>query len=265
MSKLKWDETGERLYETGLDHGILYIMSGNGAYSDGIAWNGLISVTESPTGAEATPLYADNIKYLNLIAAEDFGATIEAYSYPSEFRQCDGNVIPIPGVTMGQQARKTFGLCYRTKMGNDIQGDEYGYKLHLIYCALAAPSERAYQTINDSPEAITFSWTITTTPIAVPDKKPTSCISIDSTKTDPELFKLLEDLICGRDAIPGDIRHAPVPEITPHLPSPDAVVEIIETGSLYRSVYETLRDSSGQPILDSAGDSIQARRMELIA
>ena len=200
MSKLKWDETGKRFYETGVDHVTLYPIDAAGAYSKGVAWNGVTEITESPSGAEANPLYADNIKYLNLIAAEDFGATIGAYTYPDEFEACDGSAEIAPGVTIGQQSRKVFGLAYRTKKGNDVDGQDHGYKLHLIYGALAAPSERGYQTVNDNPEAITFSWTVTTTPVDVPGFKPTASLTIDSTKTDAAKLAALEAILYGTDA-----------------------------------------------------------------
>ena len=174
MSKLVWDKTGERLYETGVDHGVLYPIQAGGLYNKGVAWNGLTAVTESPSGAEASPIYADNIKYLNLMSAEEFGATIEAYTYPDEFAECDGSAEIATGVTIGQQARKVFGLSYRTVIGNDVDSNDYGYKLHLIYGALAAPSEKGYTTINDSPEAITFSWEVSTTPVNVTGFKPTA-------------------------------------------------------------------------------------------
>ena len=199
MSKLVWDQTGERYYETGVKMGVLYPQEG-GAYPKGVVWNGLTAVTESPSGAEATALYADDIKYLNLISTEEFGATIEAYTYPDEFAQCDGSAALMPGVMLGQQTRKTFGLCYRTTLGNDVDGNEYGYKLHLIYGALAAPSEKAYATINDSPEAITFSWEVSTTPVNVTGYKPTACITIDSTKVDEAALALLEEVLYGTDS-----------------------------------------------------------------
>ena len=198
MSKLVWDKTGERFYETGVKNGVLYIPT-NGVYSKGVAWNGLTAVTESPSGAEATALYADDIKYLNLMSAEEFGATIEAYTYPDEFAQCDGSAALVDGVMLGQQKRSTFGLCYRTTIGNDTDGNDHGYKLHLIYGCLAAPSEKAYATINDSPEAITFSWEVTTTPVSVAGFKPTSCITIDSTKADEAKLKALEAVLYGTD------------------------------------------------------------------
>lgn len=197
MAKIVWDESGKRLYETGVKNGVLYIQDETGAYNKGVAWNGLTAVTESPSGAEATPLYADDIKYLELFSAEEFGATIEAYTYPEEFEACDGSASLGIGVTIGQQDRKTFGLCYRTVLGNDVKSNEYGYKLHLIYGAKAAPSEKGYQTINDSPEAITFSWEVTTTPVNVAGFKPTASVTIDSTKIDPEKLKKIEDMLYG--------------------------------------------------------------------
>ena len=200
MSKLVWDTTGDKTYETGLDHGVLYPITSEGTYTPGVAWNGLSSVSESPSGAEANAIYADNIKYLNLYSAEEFGATVEAYTYPTEWEECDGSASIANGVVLGQQERKTFGLCYRTVLGNDVGGDKYGYKLHLIYGAKASPSERQYQTINDSPEAITFSWEITTTPVNVTGHKPVSCITIDSTKADPAKLKNLEDILYGTNA-----------------------------------------------------------------
>lgn len=200
MAKIVWDESGKRLYETGVKNGVLYIQDENGAYNKGVAWNGLTAVTESPSGAEATPLYADDIKYLELFSAEEFGATIEAYTYPEEFEACDGSASLGTGVTIGQQDRKTFGLCYRTVLGNDVKSNEYGYKLHLIYGAKAAPSEKGYQTINDSPEAITFSWEVTTTPVNVAGFKPTASVTIDSTKIDSEKLKKIEDMLYGEGA-----------------------------------------------------------------
>lgn len=198
--KIVWDDTGKRLYETGVSHGVLYPQETGGTYLKGVAWNGLTAVTESPSGAEATPLYADNIKYLNLMSAEEFGATIEAYTYPDEFAQCDGSAEIAIGVVIGQQSRKVFGLSYKTALGNDIDGADYGYKLHLIYGALAAPSEKGYATINDSPEAITFSWEVTTTPITVTGFKPTASITIDSTKADETKLAALEAILYGGDA-----------------------------------------------------------------
>lgn len=220
MSKLVWDTTGDRTYETGLNHGVLYPINASGAYTPGVAWNGLSSVSESPSGAEANAVYADNIKYLNLYSAEEFGATIEAYTYPDEWAQCDGSANLAEGVILGQQDRKTFGLCYRTVLGNDTEGDSHGYKLHLIYGAKASPSERQYQTINDSPEAITFSWEISTTPINVTGHKPVSCITIDSTKADAAKLAALEEILYGKDAGQG------VEAADPRLPLPDEIATI---------------------------------------
>ena len=216
MAKIEWDKTGERLYETGVKNGVLYVQEG-GAYPKGVAWNGLTAVTESPSGAEATPLYADDIKYLNLLSAEEFGATIEAYTYPDEFAECDGSASLATGVMIGQQPRKAFGLCYRTTIGNDTEGNDHGYKLHIIYGALAAPSEKAYATINDSPEAITFSWEITTTPVNVTGAKPTASITIDSTKATPEKLTALEKILYG-DA-----------EVEARLPLPDEIKTLFTT------------------------------------
>lgn len=199
MAKLVFDETGKRFYETGVKHGVLYVQKGEG-YEKGVAWNGLTAITESPSGAEATALYADDIKYLELFSAEEFGATIEAYTYPEEFEACDGSAELGAGITIGQQTRAAFGLCYKTVVGNDVQGDALGYKLHLIYGAKAAPSEKAYQTINDSPEAITFSWEVTTTPVNVTGYKPTSSLVIDSTKVDAEVLQAIEDKLYGTES-----------------------------------------------------------------
>lgn len=214
MSKLVWDQIGERYYETGVKQGVLYVQTA-GAYPKGVAWNGLTAVTESPSGAEATALYADDIKYLNLMSTEEFGATIEAYTYPEEFEVCDGSASLASGVSIGQQKRATFGLCYRTALGNDTEGSDYGYKLHLIYGALAAPSEKAYATINDSPEAITFSWELTTTPVNVTGHKPTACITIDSTKADADKLAALEDILYGSDSEEA------------RLPLPDEIAELM--------------------------------------
>jgi hypothetical protein len=197
MAALTWDETGKRLYETGVRKGVLYVQDNNGTYPKGVAWNGLTAVTESPSGAESNPLYADDIKYLDLRSAEEFGATIEAYTYPDEFAECDGTAELAEGVMIGQQARKSFGLSYRTVLGNDIINDAYGYKLHLIYGATASPSEKGYQTVNDSPEAISFSWELTTTPVNVTGMKPTAIITIDSTKADPTKLAALEAILYG--------------------------------------------------------------------
>ena len=216
MAKLVWDQTGERLYETGVKNGVLYVQEG-GAYPKGVAWNGLTAVTESPSGAEATALYADDIKYLNLMSTEEFGATIEAYTYPEEFAACNGELALATGVYIGQQARKTFGMSYKTVIGNDTEGNEYGYKLHIIYGALAAPSEKAYATINDSPEAITFSWEVTTTPVEVTGHKPTASLTIDSTKVDADKLAQLEAMLYGSE------------EAEAMLPLPDAVLAIFKT------------------------------------
>ena len=224
MSKLVWDQTGERYYETGVKQGVLYPQAAGGTYPKGVAWNGLTAVTESPSGAEATALYADDIKYLNLISAEEFGATIEAYTYPDEFAQCDGSAALATGVSIGQQSRKAFGLCYRTTLGNDVDGNDFGYKLHIIYNALAAPSEKAYATINDSPEAITFSWEITTTPVNVTGFKPTASITIDSTKVDESKLASLEEILYGKDA-PSNGGEG----TDPRLPLPNEIAELMKT------------------------------------
>jgi hypothetical protein len=194
---LVWDATGDRLYETGVDRGVLYIPDNTGVYGAGVAWNGLTTVTETPAGADANAQYADNIKYLNLLSAETFGGTIEAFTYPDEFGQCDGTAAPKPGLLLGQQGRHAFGLSYRTRLGNDLEGVDHGYKLHLLYGALAAPSEKAYATINDSPAAIAFSWAISTTPVQVTGYKPTSLIVVDSTVVDPADLTALEALLYG--------------------------------------------------------------------
>lgn len=200
MAKLVWDQSGQRFYETGVKMGVLYVQDSSGAYPKGVAWNGLTAVNEAPSGAEATPLYADDIKYLNLRSAEEFGATIEAYTYPEEFEACDGSAELAPGVKIGQQARNAFGLCYRTVVGNDIAGNDFGYKLHIIYGATAAPSEKAYATINDSPEAITFSWEVSCTPVDVDGFKPTASLVIDSTKVDAEKLAALEAKLYGGES-----------------------------------------------------------------
>lgn len=199
MAKLIWDESGKRFYETGVSNGVLYVQDPTGAYPKGVAWNGLQNISESPSGAEPTPLYADNIKYLNLMSAEEFACTIEAYTYPDEFEACDGTATlgTGKGITIGQQDRKTFGLAYKTLLGNDVEGNNLGYKIHLVYGCLAAPSEKAYQTVNDSPEAISFSWSITTTPVAVTGHKPTATLVIDSTKVDPDDLVAIEAKLFG--------------------------------------------------------------------
>lgn len=218
MAQLVWDETGTRTYETGVDHGVLYLPDSGGNYINGVAWNGLTNVTESPSGAEANAQYADNIKYLNLFSAEEFGATVEAFTYPDEFQMFDGLGVPTPGVVIGQQNRGVFGLSYRSKVGNDLVGDNYGYKIHLVYGCQASPSEKAYGTINDSPEPINFSWEITTTPVPVTGYKPTSILVIDSTKVNPTSLAALEQILYG------DIG------VDPALPSPNTVVTMFAGG-----------------------------------
>ena len=214
---LNWDETGNKLYETGVDRGVLYPMGQNG-YGTGVAWNGLTTVTETPSGAEATKLYADNIKYLEIRSAEEFGGTIEAYTYPDEWAECDGSAALVTGVYAGQQPRKVFGLCYRTVLGNDVDLDAHGYKLHIVYGCTASPSERSYATINDSPEAITFSWEFSSVPVPVEGHKPVSCITIDSTKVDSTKLKALEDKLYGvttdstaNPAVAGSAAYLPLP------------------------------------------------------
>ncbi|MBS4930261.1 MAG: hypothetical protein KH020_02850 [Clostridiales bacterium] len=215
MAKLVWDKTGEKTYETGVSQGVLYPQASGGTYPKGVAWNGLTSVTESPSGAEASALYADNIKYLNLMSAEEFGATIEAYVYPEEFGECDGSAEIAPGVTIGQQSRKPFGVSYKTVLGNDTEGDKHGYKIHIIYGAMAAPSEKGYETVNDSPEAVTFSWELTTTPVVVDGYDPTATVIVNSTKTDAAKMKALEDILYGST------------ETEPRLPLPDEIADIV--------------------------------------
>lgn len=226
MAKLVWDAIGEHLYETGVDHGVLYQVTNAGKYSNGVAWNGLTSVSESPSGAEAQKQYADNMNYLTLYSAEEFGATIEAFTYPVEFEQNDGSATPTKGMRIGQQPRKSFGLCYRTKIGNDVAGDDFGYKLHLIYGCRAAPSERGYSTINDSPEAITFSWELSTTPVPVTGYEPTSQITIPSTDFESTEEKakltLLENVLFGTDG------EGQATGTVPNLPLPDVVQKILD-------------------------------------
>lgn len=216
MAKIIFDQSGERFYETGVKNGVLFVQNENGEYGNGVAWNGLTAITESPSGAEATPLYADDIKYVELTSAEEFGATIEAYTYPEEFEACDGSASLVEGITIGQQDRVAFGLCYKTVLGNDVRGNDLGYKLHLIYGAKAAPSERAFQTINDSPEAITFSWEITTTPVNVTGFKPTANLVIDSTKVDSAKLALIEEKLFGSESE------------EPTLPLPDEIVALMK-------------------------------------
>lgn len=229
--KLVWDADGDHRFETGVDHGVLYLRDKDGAYNNGVAWNGLTGVTENPSGAEATALWADNIKYLNLISAEEFAATVTAYTYPDEFAECDGSATVAKGVTIGQQSRKTFGLSYRTKLGNDIDGDEYGYKIHLVYGCSATPSDKAYSTKNDSPSAIEFSWTINTTPVAVTGFKPTATVEINSVTTDPEKLKVLEAVLYGTDDESASewLKDKEGGAVTagPRLPLPDEVIKIV--------------------------------------
>ena len=217
MSKIVWDAIGEHTFETGVRNGVLYLKDAEGAYSNGVAWNGLTSVSESPEGAEPTDLYADDIKYLSLMSAENFKATIEAYTYPVEFEECDGSATIAKGVVIGQQSRKPFGLCYRTAIGNDTDGNEHGYKLHIVYGCQASPSEKQYSTINDSPEAITFSWEVSTTPVNVTGKKPTATLIIDSTKTDKAKLTALEAILYGSE------------EKDPRLPLPDEITTLMTT------------------------------------
>jgi hypothetical protein len=217
--RLTWDDAGKRLYETGVKQGVLYPQDDNGAYPKGVAWNGLTAVTESPEGAEPTPLYADDIKYLNLLSTEEFKATVEAYTYPDEFAECDGSGSLVEGVTIGQQDRKTFGLSYRTSLGNDVKGNEYGYKLHIVYGCLAAPSEKAYATVNDSPEAITFSWEVSTTPVNVTGFKSTASLVLDSVKLGAAKMKAIEDVLYGSSTAEA------------RLPLPDEIKSIIESAA----------------------------------
>ena len=217
MSKIVWDAIGEHTFETGVRNGVLYLKDAEGAYNTGVAWNGLTSVSESPEGAEATDLYADDIKYLTLMSAENFKATIEAYTYPDEFEECDGSATIANGVVIGQQTRKPFGLCYRTAIGNDTDGNEHGYKLHIVYGCQASPSEKQYSTINDSPEAITFSWEVNTTPVNVTGKKPTATLIIDSTKADKAKLTALEAILYGSEST------------EPRLPLPDEIATLMTT------------------------------------
>lgn len=214
--KLKWDQTGERIYETGVSNGVLYVQKANGSYDNGVAWNGLSTVTESPSGAESNAIYADNIKYLALTSAEEFGATVEAYTYPDEFAECDGSAEVADGVMIGQQDRKAFGMAYKTIVGNDTEKNAHGYKLHMIYGATAAPSEKGYSTVNDSPEPITLSWELSTTPVEVTGHKPTATLVIDSTKANPEKLKALEDILFGSD------------ETEARLPMPNEVISLMK-------------------------------------
>ena len=215
MSKIVWDQTGSHYYETGVKKGVLYLQTAEGKYENGVAWNGLTAVTESPSGAEATPLYADDIKYLNLMSVEEFGATVEAYTYPDEFAACDGSAELVAGISIGQQPRSVFGMSYVTTIGNDTAGNKHGYKIHIIYGAMAAPTEKAYATINDSPEAITFSWELTTTPVSVNGHEPTASVTIDSTKVDKTKLEALEEVLYGSESQPA------------RLPLPDEIVTLV--------------------------------------
>ncbi len=252
MTALLWDQTGERRYETGVERGVLYIPTA-GVYSTGVAWNGLVSVSEAPSGAEPTALYADNIKYLNLFSAEEFGATIEAFTYPNEFNQFDGIAVPQAGVFIGQQTRKTFGLSYRTKIGNDVAGNDLGYKIHLIYGATAAPSEKAYTTINDSPEAITFSWELSTVPVTVTGLKPTSIVVVDSTKVQAAPLLVLENHLYGTAGT------------DPRLPLPDEVATIFAgTNTAVTTTAPTFVSTTGV-ITIPAVTGVQYRRADTMA
>ena len=217
MPRLEWDKTGEREYETGVSQCALYVQGTGGTYPKGVAWNGISNITESPSGAEASPIYADNIKYLNLMSVEEYAATIEAFMYPEEFEECDGTKEIAPGVTIGQQKRSTFGLCYKTILGNDTDGDDHGYKLHMIYGARAAPSEKSHDTVNDSPEAGSFSWEVSTTPVKVAGAKPTASLEINSTKVDKAKLEALEKILYGDETGNG-----------PRLPLPDEIAELMK-------------------------------------
>lgn len=219
MPRIEWDKDGEKLYETGVDRGVVFVKDNTGKYGNGVAWNGLTNVEESPSGAEANPLYADNKKYLNLISAEEFGCSITAYTYPDEFEVCDGCAEPEDGVILTQQARRGFGFSYRTLIGNDVVGTDFGYKIHLVYNALAAPSGKSNNTVNESPEATEFSWEVTTTPVDVAGYKPVAHIVIKSTKANAEKLKALEDLIYG------------TAEKEATLPSPDEVLAMFKTAA----------------------------------
>lgn len=240
MSKIEWHKTGERRYETGTSHGVLYLRDAEGAYTNGVPWNGLTAVTESPSGAEANPQYADNMKYLNLISLEEFSATIEAFTYPEEFERCDGSASIAPGVHIGQQNRETFGLSYQTLVGNEIKGTDHGKKIHLVYGCLAAPSERAYATVNDSPEAMTFSWELSTTAVNVPGFKPSATMTFDSTKLDPAVMTALEDVLYGTEAD------------EPRLPLPDELISILSLNTEPASMMSFGAPESDTPAYDPA-------------
>lgn len=244
MSIITWDETGKKRYESGLDRGVLFPLK-NGKYSTGVAWNGLISINEASNGAEATPLYADNIKYLNLLSAEEFGATIESYSYPEEFKPCMGEATLTKGVTIGQQNRQHFGLCYRTKYGNDLTGIDYGYKIHLIFDCIAAPTDKSYSTVNDSPDAITLSWEVSTIPINIEGYKPTSSLILDSTAFreagQTNVLISIENILYGTE----NGANAKMPKIS-------EILELFET-----EIY--ISDSESDFLLDGSGERIQSR------
>jgi hypothetical protein len=262
MTRLLWDQVGERLYETGTDRGVLYLPT-SGVYDTGYAWNGLTAVTESPSGAEATPLYADNIKYLNLISLEEFGGTIEAYTYPEQFCECDGTAMPYPGVAIGQQNRRQFGFSYRTRLGNDTEATDFGYKIHLVYGAQAAPTEKAYATINDSPEAVTFSWEFWTTPVDIDGYKPSASITIDSTKVDADALAALEDMLYGTG---GTDPMLPLPSavlamfdgtitlVTPGVPTYNSSTDIVTIPGTTGVVYHV----SGAGVVDEDDDVVTA-------
>lgn len=266
MSVLTWDNSGERLYETGVDRGVLYINNG-GIYDTGVAWNGLTTVTESPSGAEPTAIYADNIKYLNLISTEEFGATIEAYTYPEEFSQFDGVSTPTPGISVGQQSRKAFGFAYRSLVGNDVSATDYGYKIHLVYNATAKPSEKAYATVNDSPEAISFSWELSTIPVKVTGLKPTAIITIDSTKVSSAELATLEEILYGSA---GSNARLPMPDevialfsgtvtvvtpVEPTFASPDITIPTV-TGVVYRRTDTNAVVTGTVTIAGAAGSTL---------
>lgn len=273
MTKILWDQTGERRYETGVDHGVLYVQDDDGSYPLGVPWNGLTTVTESPSGADATPQYADNIKYLNLIAAEEFGGTIEAFTYPVEFEACDGTASPTPGVSVGQQRRKTFGLSYRTLVGNDIEGTDFGYKLHLVYGALAAPSEKARATVNDSPEALAFSWEFTTTAVEVGTInsvviKPSATVTIDSTKVDEDALAALETILYGttgvdpRLPLPAEVfglftsTVTAVTTVTPTFVAATGVITIPATTGVLYQIDGVTKAAGAQPAIPTLSTKI---------
>lgn len=240
MARVVWDDVAKRLFEVGVDHGMLYTPTSHGIYGGGVPWNGLVSVTEKPTGAEPNDQYADNIKYLSIISAEDFEATVEAFTFPDEFAECDGSLEIAPGVCIGQQDRKAFGMAYRTKLGNDVDGIDYGYKLHLLYGMMAAPTEKGYETINDSPEAITFSWDLTSIPVPVSGHKPTAHICIDSTKVDKARLEQLESILYGDD---GD----------PRLPTPDELSTMFKTSAVFLSARARARVRAGEDEEENVG------------